>query len=114
MLVELGVPVALAATAYYRPQLRRRLAPIGGSVLPFLVAYLATWVGWLSGDRSPESSFGVYAMWLMSFIPYLIALTIGAALGFARRPESLVWRFGAGAFLAPAVIGMLLLMEGSW
>ena len=109
--IEIGFPLVLLGIAAKYPSTKPKVASIIGAVSPLLVAYIATWITWLFSDRSSEASFGIHAMWVMSFFVYLMAFAIGVCLSFSQRPASIVWRFVSAAASSVAAIGIFLLVE---
>lgn len=92
MLVEIGVPLAITITLFIAPRFRPLCYSMLGSITPLLFAYFSATVSTWNVIESAEKS-AVEAMWLMSFVSYMLVLTIGVLLGIYRRPERSVSRF---------------------
>ena len=110
---ELGVPAALLAAASLNQTIRPKVASVLGAISPYLFAYVATTVQWLLSDRSPESSFGFHAMWIMSFVPYVFGLIVGCVLAFWPKPDALIGRFLVSLAASVGLGGLVLLAEGA-
>jgi hypothetical protein len=100
--LELGMPLSLAFLWIKRPQLRSRIVVLLGSITPFLVLYAWVATGYI-GARTRDNQWALYAMWLMSLLPFVLCTIIGAAIGFLRWPLHLVARYIMG-LMAPLLV----------
>jgi hypothetical protein len=99
--LELGLPVGLLVLLVLRPAVRPRVAVILGAVFPALFLYGAIAVSYLI-SRGKSDIFAFYAMWVMTFAPYVAIALGGFALSFLRSPRNNWARFGLGVLSAPA------------
>lgn len=107
MLVEIGVPIAVSVTLFVAPKFRPFCYSILGSVTPLLFGYLSTIVStWNIED--PAEKWAVGAMWVMSFFPYVISLTVGVSLGLSSIPKHSVARFVLSAVVSISVLWAIL------
>jgi hypothetical protein len=105
--VELGLPLGLLIAMIARPDYRSKLIVILGSITPAIAMYLWIAFEYLVLDRVDDAGWAFYAMWAMSFFPYLGCALLGLCLCFVPVPKHLVLRFGLG-LLAPATVAGLI------
>lgn len=98
--LELGLPVGLLVLVALRPEARPKAAVILGALLPALCLYCAMAASFLI-SRGKSDIFAFYAMWVMTFAPYVALALGGFALSFLRRPRSIWARFGLGVLTTP-------------
>ncbi|MFC5571556.1 hypothetical protein ACFPN1_15965 [Lysobacter yangpyeongensis] len=80
--IELGVP-ALLIIGYWLNPSRRPLFRAGlVAISPFLLLFLLVTLSHL--PKLGEYDFAFGAMWIMCFIPYMVFLAVGLAVGLAR------------------------------
>jgi len=101
-LVELGAPGALAIAWCKRPQLRRRVIVVLGSVTPILAFYAFVSAAYLIASNQ-DTVWSFYAMWIMSLLPYLSCAILGVALSFIPRPTRPAPRYLMG-FVSPLMV----------
>ncbi|WP_233840424.1 hypothetical protein [Dyella sp. 2HG41-7] len=99
--LELGIPVGLLIFMALRPRVRPRAIVILGALFPALCLYGAIAVSYLI-SREKSDIFAFYAMWVMTFAPYLAVALGGLALSFLRSPTNYWARFGLGVLTTPA------------
>lgn len=107
MLFELGVPALLVTLCWVTPRCKRKGVVVLGALTPLLLAYAATACQYLASDRLPGLAFGFWAMWLMTFAPFVGCALLGIGLSFIPKPDSTVARYALG-FAAPAFIGLAI------
>lgn len=98
--LELGIPVGLLIFMALRPRVRPRAIVILGALFPALCLYGAIAISYLI-SRGKSDMFAFYAMWVMTFAPYLAVALGGLALSFLRRPTNHWARFGLGVLTTP-------------
>jgi hypothetical protein len=99
--VELGLPVGLLILMVLRPGVRPRAVVVLGAIFPALCLYALVAVSYLS-SRGASDVFSFYAMWVMTFAPYVAVALGGVAVSFLRRPKNNWARFGLGLLSTPA------------
>ena len=99
--LEIGLPVGLLVLVALRPAVRPRVAVILGALFPALCLYAAIAASFLI-SRGKSDIFAFYAMWVMTFAPYVAIALGGFALSFLRWPRSIWARFGLGVLTTPA------------
>ena len=101
VLFELGVPVVAIVALVRAPQLRRYAAVVLGAVTPFLLAYGYVTILYFLDPANKDYAFSVRAMWMMSFLAYLL-LVVGALIfALVPKPSNLYARFVIGFIAAP-------------
>ena len=105
--VELGTPLALAWLWLSRRRRRPRLAVVFGAITPLSALHLGIVLSSLVGP-SDAGRWSSGAVWVMTFVPYLLCVAGGAALSLLPRPAHLVPRYLLGAAV-PAALSVLLL-----
>jgi len=107
MLVEIGVPLAITITLFTAPRFRPLCYSMLGSITPLLFAYFSATIStWSLGESAEKSA--VEAMWVMSFVAYMVVLMIGVFLGFYRKPERSVSRFMLSSVVSIFVLWVLV------
>jgi len=99
--LEFGLPVGLFVLAALRPTVRPRVVVILGALFPALCLYGVIAASFLI-SRGKSDVFSFYAMWVMTFVPYVAIALGGFALSFLRWPRSVLARFGLGVLSTPA------------
>ena len=99
--LELGLPVGLLVLAALKPAARPRVVVIVGALFPALCLYAAIAVSFLI-SRGKSDIFAFYAMWIMTFAPYVAVALGGIALSFLRWPGNFWARFGMGVLSTTA------------
>ena len=102
-IIEIIVPLAIIFLYQKSPVSRRPLLTAIGAVSPLLVFYLVVSISFIFSS-SEDVLFSFYAMWAMSFVPYIGLVFIGLVVGY------LVFRYKKPvvALLSGVVIGPLL------
>ncbi|WP_425221787.1 hypothetical protein [Pseudomonas sp.] len=111
ILFEFGLPFVLAYMALEKVEFRRVIVPVVGAVSPFLLVYI---VGSITHILFPPDELSMFeAIFIMSFLPYLVFLAIGLALGmFLPKSMPLRSRYLVSFLTAPAVgLGLVVI---SW
>lgn len=107
--VELGYPLLLLILMKLLPRFRAKLIVALGAVFPMAVLYIASAVSYLITPRTPSSMFAFFAMWVMTFGPYIAIAVGGILLALMQRPRNMVGRFFLGVLSAPCSFGLLAL-----
>ncbi|OIO67127.1 MAG: hypothetical protein CO186_09230 [Zetaproteobacteria bacterium CG_4_9_14_3_um_filter_49_83] len=105
--LEIGTPIGLTVGWFQMPGLRKRIVVILGAVTPLLMAYTYTTVKYVVLNQE-DAAWGFYAMWVMSFVPYLACMMIGLILGLLKRPNNQFIRYMIGFLASGAVVGALV------
>ncbi|MEN7343551.1 MAG: hypothetical protein AAAFM81_11430 [Pseudomonadota bacterium] len=111
--IELGIPL-VAVVCLFRSKSAARIAlSVLGGVTPFLCFYLACAIEFWINDGD-DGSFTFYAMWQMSFVPYMIVVGLSLLISRWSWPTSAVARFTIS--LIGPIIGLALLLglESGW
>ena len=108
ILLEFGSPAAILAVWLHSLQLRSRLVVVLGAAAPLLCSYAYVVVRHAFVSRT-DVDWGFYAMWLMTFWPYLACLVLGMGLSLLRQPVHLAMRFVVGL---AAPVGVWFLIQG--
>ena len=98
--IELGLPVGLLVLMVLRPAVRPRAVVILGALFPVLCMYGAIAASFLV-SQGKSGVFAFYAMWVMTFAPYVAVALGGLALSFLRWPRNYWARFGLGVLSTP-------------
>jgi hypothetical protein len=111
--LELGLPVGLLILMALRPGVRPRAEVILGAIFPALCFYASVAASYLS-SRGVSDIFAFYAMWEMTFAPYVAMALGGLAVSFLQKPKNHWARFGLGmlstsvAYFALVFVAMLI------
>lgn len=100
IVLELGLPAGLLVLMILRPAARPRALVILGALFPALCLYGAIAASFLV-SREKSDAFAFYAMWVMTFAPYVALALGGVALSFLRWPRNYWARFGLGVLSTP-------------
>jgi hypothetical protein len=99
--LELGLPIGLLILMALRPGVWPRAMVILGAIFPALCFYVSVAVSYLS-SRGASDIFAFYAMWVMTFAPYVAVALGGLAVSFLQKPKNHWARFGLGVLSTPA------------
>lgn len=109
VIAVLAFPVLVSSAAllgtFFGPW-RARAAVVAGTVTPFVMFILHL----VYLDLSDSAKWNRPGMSLFyGFVPFLVLVVLGVALGFVRRPSSLVLRYllGLAAGFAASLFGKL-------
>ena len=80
--VELGIPAFLAVAYWLNPSRRRLYRAALIAISPFLLLFLLIAISHAPNIGKYDFAFG--AMWIMCFIPYMVFLFVGLAVGLLR------------------------------
>ena len=104
--LELALPVALVISCVLWPTSTRRSVVVLGAITPLLIGCAATAVRYLlQGQQDAQWAF--FAMWTMSFIPYVACAAVGTALGLLSVPKGTFARYILG-FASPSAVALLV------
>jgi hypothetical protein len=84
--IELGIPVLLVIGYWLKPLWRTLFRAGLISISPFLLLFLLVTLSHLPKIGEYDFAFG--AMWIMCFIPYMVFLIVGLAIGLARAQSN--------------------------
>lgn len=98
--VELGLPLALIVLMAFKPKTVSRAIVVLGAVFPALCLYGAVTISYVF-SRGKSDIFSFFAMWLMTFAPYVAVAFGGLAVSFIGKPTGKLARFGMGLLSAP-------------
>ena len=104
ILFEFGLPSILIYTAFEKAELRRVVVPVIGAISPFLLIYIIGSVSYILFPPDRPSMFE--AIFIMSFLPYVVFLVIGLALGIFLPRSMQLWPRYLVAFLIGPVVGL--------
>jgi hypothetical protein len=107
--LELGIPVGLLVFIALNPRVRPTAIVILGALFPALCLYGAIAVSYLI-SRGKSDIFAYYAMWVMTFMPYLVVALGGLALSLLRMPLNYWARFGLGMLTTPVAYIVFVLV----
>jgi hypothetical protein len=111
--LELGLPLTIALLSWRIPKLRSRLVVLLGTLTPALLFYTCVFVARLADLDNLDGRWALYAVWVMSFLPYMSALIIGLAVSFSGRPRRYVARYALGLLCAP-IAYVVLMVVANW
>ncbi len=80
--IELGIPALLLLGCWLFPRVRVLFVITLVAISPVLLLYLAIAIS--HATHQAQVDFAFSAMWLMTFLPYMVLLTIGFAIGLIR------------------------------
>lgn len=108
---EFGLPFVLAYIALEKVEFRRVIVPVVGAVSPFLLVYVA---GSVTHILFPPDELSMFeAIFIMSFLPYVVFLAIGLALGIFLPKNMRLWSRYLLSFLTAPAVGLGLVVI-SW
>ena len=84
--IELGTPVLLFIGCWLFPKSRTVCVTTLIALLPALLLYLIIAINHLTTTEPWDFAFE--AMWLMTFLPYMVLLTLGLVIGIARHEKA--------------------------
>lgn len=109
---ELGLPLLIALLYPRLPPLRSKLVVLLGALSPAVLIYVCLIAEHLAAADDLGGRWAFYAVWEISFFPYLAALIAGLAVSFASQPRTLIARYAMGFICALlAVIALLMLAK---
>lgn len=101
----IAFPIGLLVVAKARRGLRPKVASILCATTPLSLLFICVTVDYvLDPGLEPTESWAIFAVWIMSFVPYVLMIFIGGILAAIRRPKSLGSRFFMAFTLSVLVI----------
>jgi len=108
--LELGLPLVIAFMFWRIPQWRTKLIVMLGALTPAILIYASLLAAHFSETDNLGGRWAFYAVWEMSFVPYLAALSAGLAISFSSQPRSSVARYAIGILSAPLAVIVLMIL----
>jgi len=95
--LEIGTPVGLLLAYKFLPGWRKRLIVILGSLTPISATLTYVGLAYLLGNgKDPDAEWAFGAMWVMSFVVFVLSVLIGVILALLKKPVGLIKRYFLG------------------
>jgi hypothetical protein len=105
---ELSALLVVAGLFLFVPVLRHRLAVLLGSLGVPMLFYVALFIQWVTSPPGSSIQWVTGGVWLMTLVPFVVPLLVGAILAFVPRPRNVWWRVVVGFICAPLGIALLI------